>query len=102
LCAASIAALQDEHAIKTRIHLRCADEQAEDNPKYSPEIVLPTIRHCTKTYPKIMSQYGLRCSINSTFREGSRHRKGWHSQRYGGLDHGTIILMVEGYRSTSA
>jgi hypothetical protein len=66
---------------------------------FAPEIVLPTIRHCTETYPQIMSKYGVRCSFNPTFKNRSKSRQSWHSQRYYGLDQGPIILMIENYRS---
>jgi len=66
---------------------------------FAPEIVLPTIRHCTETYPQLMSKYGLRCSFNPTFRDGSPSGQGWHSQRYYGLDQGPIVLMIENHRS---
>jgi hypothetical protein len=66
---------------------------------FAPEIVLPTIQHCTETYPQVMSEYGLRCSFNPTFKDGAEDQQGWHSQRYYGLDQGPIILMVENYRS---
>jgi hypothetical protein len=66
---------------------------------FAPEIVLPTMRNCTETYPQMMSKYGFRCSFNPTFSDGSKSRHGWHSQRYYGLDQGPIVLMIENYRS---
>ena len=66
---------------------------------FAPEIVLPTIQHCTETYPQMMSEYGVRCSFNATFEESAQHRQGWHSQRYYGLDQGPINLMIENYRT---
>ena len=66
---------------------------------FAPEIVLPTIQYMDHAYPKMMSEYGVRCSFNPTFRDGSRYKQGWHSQRYFGLDQGPIILMIENHRS---
>ena len=65
---------------------------------FAPEIVLPTIQHFLD-YPKLMSEYGLRCSFNPTFADSARAAHGWHSQRYYGLDQGPIMLMLENHRS---
>ncbi|MGZ6295501.1 MAG: glucoamylase family protein [Candidatus Limnocylindrales bacterium] len=66
---------------------------------FAPEIVLPTIRHLAEAYPQMLSKYGLRCSLNPTFRDGSRNPQGWHSAGYYGLEQGPIVLMIENYRS---
>jgi hypothetical protein len=66
---------------------------------FAPEIVLPTIRHFGEAYPHLMREYGLRCSFNPTFQDGSRSGSGWHSQGYYGLEQGPIVLMIENYRS---
>lgn len=66
---------------------------------FAPEIVLPTIRHFGEAYPQMMGEYGVRCSFNPTFGNGSGDANGWHSERYYGLDQGPIILMIENYRS---
>jgi hypothetical protein len=66
---------------------------------FAPEIVLPTIRHVGEAYPQMMSKYGLRCSFNPTFTDGTRDERSWHSERYYGLDQGPIVLMIENYRS---
>ena len=66
---------------------------------FAPEIVLPTIQHFGEAYPQMMSKYGLRCSFNPTFRDGSRHGQGWHSEGYYGLEQGPIVLMIENYIS---
>ena len=34
---------------------------------FAPEIVLPTLQHCSVTYPKMENEYGLVCSFNPTF-----------------------------------
>ena len=40
---------------------------------FAPEIVLPTLEHCSKTYPNMENEYGLVCSFNPTFpSRGSR------------------------------
>jgi hypothetical protein len=66
---------------------------------FAPEIVLPTIQYMDEAYPKMMSKYGFKCSFNPTFKDGSRNKRGWHSQGYYGLDQGPIDLMIENYRS---
>jgi len=66
---------------------------------FAPEIVLPAIRHFHEAHPQSLSTYGLLCSFNSTFRDGSRSGQGWHSQGYYGIEQGPIVLMIENYRS---
>jgi hypothetical protein len=66
---------------------------------FAPEIVLPAIRHFRDEYPELVSKYGLMCSLNPTFRDGSRRGQGWHSQGYYGIEQGPIVLMIENYRS---
>ena len=66
---------------------------------FAPEIVLPTILHFHEAHPQLLSHYGLLCSFNQTFRHGSRHGEGWHSQGYYGIEQGPIVLMIENYRS---
>jgi hypothetical protein len=66
---------------------------------FAPEIVLPTLRYFDRTYPQMMGPYGVRCSFNPTFGNGSGDTYGWHSEGYFGLDQGPIILMIENYRS---
>ena len=66
---------------------------------FAPEIVLPTIRHFGDAYPQLLGDYGLRCSFNPTFKTGSGHREGWHSQGYYGLEQGPIVLMIENHGS---
>jgi hypothetical protein len=66
---------------------------------FAPEIVLPTIRYMDETYPKMMSEYGFKCSFNPTFTDGSRNNRGWHAKGYYGLDQGPVVLMIENYRS---
>jgi hypothetical protein len=66
---------------------------------FAPEIVLPTIRNFLDAYPEMMGEYGLMCSLNRTFGNGSGDTDGWHSKGYYGLDQGPIVLMIENYRS---
>jgi len=66
---------------------------------FAPEIVLPTIRNFFDTYPEIVGEYGLMCSLNRTFRDGADDTEGWHSQGFYGLDQGPIVLMIENYRT---
>jgi len=66
---------------------------------FAPEIVLPTIRHFHEAHPQLLNRYGLLCSFNSTFKDGSRHGEGWHSSGYYGIEQGPIVLMIENHRS---
>lgn len=66
---------------------------------FAPEIVLPTIRYMDEVYPRMMSKYGFKCSLNPTFTDRSKNKGGWHSQGYYGLDQGPIVMMIENYRS---
>ena len=68
---------------------------------FAPEIVVPTLRHFTQSYPQMRGEYGLMCSLNHTFGNGSGDRDGWYSGHHYGLDQGPIILMIENYRSES-
>jgi hypothetical protein len=66
---------------------------------FAPEIVLPTLDHCVKTYPNAENEYGLVCSINPTFPSGGRAGAGWISRSHFALDQGPVILMIENYRT---
>jgi hypothetical protein len=63
---------------------------------FTPDIVRATLQHCTVTYPKMESEYGLVCSVNPTFPSRAR---GWISHNHFALDQGPVILMIENYRS---
>jgi len=66
---------------------------------FAPEIVLPTLQHCSVTYPEMESGYGLVCSFNPTFPSHRPGVSGWISQDHFALDQGPVILMIENYRS---
>jgi hypothetical protein len=71
---------------------------------FAPEIVIPTLRHFTEAYPQLRGEYGLTCSLNRTFGQGSRGNGSgdanvWHSDRHYGIEQGPIILMIENFRS---
>lgn len=63
---------------------------------FTPEIVIPTIRHIDEAYPEISSELGFKCSFNPTYPQGEN---GWISDGYYGLDQGPIVLMIENYFS---
>ena len=65
---------------------------------FAPEIVLPTLQHCSETYPKLESEFGLVCSFNPTFPSRGPGR-GWMSKDHFALDQGPVLLMIENYRS---
>jgi hypothetical protein len=64
---------------------------------FAPEIVLPTLRHFDRAFPRMVSHYGFKCSFNPTF--PARKTSGWISSGYYGLDQGPIVLMIENHRS---
>jgi hypothetical protein len=66
---------------------------------FAPEIVLPTLAHCSTTYPNMENEYGLVCSFNPTFPSDRSGRTGWISKDHFALDQGRAILMIENYRS---
>ena len=66
---------------------------------FAPEIVLPTLQHCSVTYPKMENEYGLVCSFNPTFPSRGSGGSGWISQDHFALDQGPVILMIENYAS---
>jgi hypothetical protein len=66
---------------------------------FAPEIVLPTIQHSLDRYPRIVNEYGLVCSINPTFPGSPGRRAGWISRGHFALDQGSVVLMIENYRS---
>jgi hypothetical protein len=66
---------------------------------FAPEIVLPTIQHYLERYPKMVNEYGLVCSINPTFPGSPGRRAGWISRGHFALDQGSVVLMIENYRS---
>jgi hypothetical protein len=66
---------------------------------FAPEIVLPTLQHCSLTYRKLENEYGLVCSFNPTFPSERPGISGWISRDHFALDQGSVILMIENYRS---
>jgi len=66
---------------------------------FAPEIALPTIEHFHKAYPQLAGPYGMKCSLNPTFRENPAEGTGWFSDHYYGLNEGPVVLMIENYRS---
>ena len=66
---------------------------------FAPEIVLPTLQHCSVTYPTMENEHGLVCSFNPTFPGGDSGHSGWMSKDHFALDQGPVILMIENYRS---
>ena len=65
---------------------------------FAPEIVIPTLQHCTSTY-RMENEHGLVCSINPTFAKPGRAKGPWVSKEHFALDQGPVILMIENYRS---
>jgi hypothetical protein len=66
---------------------------------FAPEIVLPTLEHCSRAYPHMENEYGLVSSFNPTFSGRDCGRDGWISKNHFALDQGPVILMIENYRS---
>lgn len=66
---------------------------------FAPEIALPTIEYFHKTYPQLAGPYGMKCSLNPSFRENPAESTGWFSEHYYGINEGPVVLMIENYRS---
>ena len=66
---------------------------------FAPEIALPAIEHFQRTYPQLAGPYGMKCSLNPTFRENPTENTGWFSDHYYGINEGPVVLMIENYRS---
>jgi hypothetical protein len=66
---------------------------------FAPEIVLPTLQHCSATYPKMESDYGLVCSVNPTFPSRGGGRSGWISHNHFAIDQGPVVLTIENHAS---
>ncbi len=66
---------------------------------FTPEIALPAMEHFYKTYPQLAGPYGLKCSLNPTFRANPKASTGWFSEHYYGINEGPVVLMIENYRS---
>ena len=66
---------------------------------FAPEIVIPTVEHFNSAYPQLRGKYGLTCSLNPTFQDGSKHEQGWVSDFYYGINVGPNVLMIENFRS---
>ena len=66
---------------------------------FAPEIALTAIEHFYETYPQLAGPYGLKCSLNPTFREYPEANTGWFSEHYYGINEGPVVLMIENYRS---
>ena len=66
---------------------------------FAAEIALPAIEHFHTTYPQLAGPYGMKCSLNPTFREDATANIGWFSNDYYGVNEGPVVLMIENYRS---
>ena len=66
---------------------------------FAPEIALPAIEYFHRTYPQLAGPYGLKCSLNPSFREHPEANAGWFSEHYYGVNEGPVVLMIENYRS---
>jgi hypothetical protein len=64
---------------------------------FAPEMTLAAMRYFRENYPEAVKEFRLPGGINPTLAgEGSRC---WTTEGYVGLDQGTIVLMIENYRS---
>ena len=66
---------------------------------FAPEIVIPTVEHFNSAYPQLRGKYGLTCSLNPTFQDGSKREQGWVSEFYYGINVGPNVIMIENFRS---
>ena len=62
---------------------------------FSPEIVVPALRHLKEAYPEMTSTYGFKCSFNPTFPVENDGSHGWVSRETYGIDQGPVVLMIE-------
>ena len=66
---------------------------------FAPEIVIPTVERFKNSYPQLLGEYGFTCSLNPTFRGGSKSEPGWISKHYYGVNEGPNVLMIENFRT---
>jgi len=66
---------------------------------FAPEIALPSIHYYYKTYPQLIGQYGMKCSMNPSYPGLSSEQDGWFSGNYYGINEGPVVLMIENYRT---
>ena len=66
---------------------------------FAPDIALPAVLHYHEQYPRLHGQYGLKCSLNPSFKTGAENGSGWFSDHYYGINEGPVALMIENYRS---
>ena len=67
---------------------------------FAPEIVLPVIDHFIHQLKlKSANPYGFKATFNLTHPEKSCKPCGWESPWHYGLNQGTIVLMIENYRT---
>lgn len=66
---------------------------------FTPEIVIPTVENFNNMYPQLLGEYGFTCSLNPTFRGGSKNEPGWISRHYYGINEGPNVLMIENFRT---
>ncbi len=66
---------------------------------FAPEIVLPTIRHCSQSSLCVRGVYGFKATFNETFPATRGRKQGWVSPWHVGLNQGPIVIMIENYRT---
>ena len=66
---------------------------------FAPEIALPSIHNYHQTYPQLIGQYGMMCSMNPSYPGLSPESPGWFSGNYYGINEGPVVLMIENYRT---
>jgi hypothetical protein len=66
---------------------------------FAPEIALPSIQYFHKTYPQLVGQYGMMCSMNPSYPGPSPEQPGWYSGNYYGINEGPVVLGIENYRT---
>lgn len=66
---------------------------------FAPDIVLPTVCHIDEIGVGESSPYGFEATFNPTFPSESGKPCGWISPRNFGLNQGTMVAMIENYRT---
>lgn len=66
---------------------------------FAPEIALPAIEHYHEAYQQLQGPYGLKCSLNPSFKTAQNVGAGWFSNHYYGINEGPVVLMIENFRT---
>jgi hypothetical protein len=66
---------------------------------FTPEIVMPTVRHLAAMDLGMTAKYGFRPSFNQSFEVPGSPSGWWVTPFHFGIDQGPVVLMIENYRT---